>query len=109
MKIKTQPKFKTQPKYKAIRTGGYASKREAQYAAELERLKSNGEISGWLEQVPVKLPGGIKYVCDFMLIMADGTVKLVEIKGMETPAWKLKLRLLAECRPEIFARLEVVK
>jgi hypothetical protein len=102
-------KFKSVSKYGAKRTNGYASKLEAAYAGDLAVRKQHGEIVDWLEQVPVKLPGGIKYVCDFMLIMADGSVKFVETKGLATPTWKLKLRLLEECRPEVFARLEVVK
>ena len=101
--------FKTVNKYRAKRTGLYASKREAEYAAELQSKKRTGELLEFLEQVPVRLPGKIKYVVDFMLIMADGTVRFVEVKGVETPVYKLKLRLLEEARPEIFKLLEVVR
>lgn len=101
--------FRTVNKYSAKRTNGYASKREAAYAAHLGFLKLAGKVSDWLEQVPVKLPGGIKYVVDFMVIEPGGTIRFVEIKGFETAAWKMKLNLLQESRPEIFARLEVVK
>lgn len=102
-------KFRTVNKFGAKRTNGYASKLEAAYAVELATRKQLGEIVDWLEQVPVKLPGNTRYICDFMLIMADGSVRFVECKGMETPVWRLKLRLLEESRPEVFARLEVVK
>lgn len=96
-------------KFNAKRTNGYASKREAEYAEVLRRLKLEGEVLDWLEQVPVKLPGGIRYVCDFLVFWHDGKVTLVEIKGHETPEWKLKYRVLSEARPEIFKRLEVLK
>lgn len=96
-------------KFNAKRTNGYASKREAEYAEVLYRLKLEGQVLDWLEQVPVKLPGGIGYVCDFLVFWHDGRVTLVEIKGHETPEWKLKYRVLSETRPEIFKRLEVLK
>lgn len=97
-------------KYGAVRTNGYASKREAEYAAELGYRKAalNGDVLDWLEQVPVKLPGA-KYVVDFMVLKRDGTVELVEVKGVETAAWRAKMRALAELRPELFKRLVVVK
>lgn len=96
-------------KFGSRRTNGYASKRESEYAAVLQLQKQAGEVLDWLEQVPVRLPGGSKYVADFMVIARDGSVKFVEVKGMETQVWRLKMRQLAELRPEIFARLEVVK
>lgn len=101
--------FQPVSKYGAKRTNGYASKRESQYADELAFLKGAGQVSWWLEQVPIKLPGKAKYVADFLVCMADGRMRLVEIKGFETAAWKLKLRLLEEARPELFAILEVVR
>ena len=103
------PRFKSVNKYRNKRTGCYASKREAAYAAELGLLKLAGKVADWCEQVPVKLPGGSKYVVDFMVIDADGQVRFVEVKGVETAVFKLKLGLLEASRPEIFARLEIVK
>lgn len=102
--------FKSVQKYGAVRTGHYASKREADYAAELELRKRalNGDVLDWLEQVPIKLPG-TKYVVDFLVFHRDGSVSLVEVKGVETPVWKAKMRALAELRPELFKRLVVVR
>jgi uncharacterized protein DUF1064 len=96
-------------KYGAVRTNGYASKAEARYAAKLTALKASGAILDWLEQVAIKLPGGIRYVVDFLVIGLDGTVRFVEVKGYPTAAYKLKMRLLNELRPEIAKRLEVVR
>lgn len=103
--------FRSVPKYHAKRTNGYASKREAYYAGELRvrKLAPQADLADWLEQVPVRLSAGIKYVVDFVLIMRDGTVRFVEVKGVETDVWKLKMRLLEVERPEIWARLEIVK
>lgn len=100
--------FKQVNKFGAKRTNGYASKREAEYAAHLASEKAAGNILGWLEQVPIKLPGG-KYVADFLVLRLDGTVRLVEVKGVQTAVWKLKLRTLEQTAPEWFALLEVVR
>jgi hypothetical protein len=100
--------FKTKPKYGAKRVGRHASKREAAYAQQLQMQKDAGAIVDYLEQVPVLLPGGVKYVIDFAVIDLYGLVRFVEIKGFETAAWKIKMRLLADARPEIWKRLEVV-
>jgi hypothetical protein len=95
-------------KFGAKRTNGYASKREADYAGLLQLQKNTGVVLDWLEQVPIKLPG-TKYVVDFMVIYPGGKVKFVEVKGMETPAWRAKMRALAELRPDVYAMVEVVK
>jgi hypothetical protein len=97
-------------KFGAVRTNGYASKREAEYAADLGLRKAalNGDVLDWLEQVPIKLPG-CKYVVDFLVLKRDGSTELVEVKGHETAAWKSKMRALAELRPELFKRLTVVR
>lgn len=98
-------------KFNATRTEvkgrSYASKAEARYAASLHARKTAGEILGWLEQVPMHLPGGVKYVLDFLVFTADGQVVPVEVKGMETPAYKIKRRLIEEHYP--WMPVEVVK
>ncbi len=98
-------------KYGAVRTEvkgrKYASKAEGRYAASLHLRKAAGEILGWLEQVPFHLPGGVKYVCDFQIFEADGTVRFVEVKGFETAVWKVKAKQVAELYP--WLTVEVVK
>jgi hypothetical protein len=84
----------------------YASKREAAYAAQLANEKRAGKILGWIEQVPIRLPG-TKYVVDFVVFDADGTVRFVEVKGMETATWRAKMRALAELYP--WLEVEVVR
>lgn len=100
--------FQRVHKYRAKPTNGYASKREAAYADLLLTLKQAGQIIDWLEQVPIKLPGNNKYVVDFMVLDSTG-VRFIEVKGFMTPSFKIKLKLLAESRPEIYNRLEIVK
>jgi hypothetical protein len=69
---------------------------------------SNGDVADWLEQVPIKLSGSV-YRVDFLVFLRSGEVQFVEVKGAETPMWKAKMRELAATRPQLFARLLVVK
>lgn len=97
-------------KYKNQKTAGYDSKKEYSVAVDLLLRKNarNGDVLDWLEQVPIKLPGGLVYRCDFLVFMKDGTWELIEVKGFSTKTWKIKLALLKESRPELHKRLRVV-
>lgn len=90
-------------KFNAVRTEvagrSYASKAEAAYAKRLHVQKASGEILGWLEQVPMHLPGKTKYVLDFLVFTSSGEVIAVEVKGMETAVYKVKRRLVEEHYP----------
>lgn len=94
----------------------YHSKKEAGYAAELDLLKRAKEILDWGRQVKVsfnvcpdcaKLNDGnckdhpktkqfhlANYYVDFIVYYPDGIVEWVEVKGFETPEWKMKWRML---------------
>lgn len=75
----------------------YHSKKEAQYAAELDLLLRAGEIVGWRRQVrvPLEVNGEVvcRYVIDFVVEHKDGTKEYVEVKGYPTPLWKLKWKM----------------
>lgn len=77
----------------------YASKREAQRAQELDLMEKAGEIAGWLPQWPFRLAGGIKYVCDFLVLQNDGTWRAEDVKSAATrriAAYRMKRRLFRE-------------
>ena len=85
----------------------FDSKREARYYDELLLRVQGGEIVTFLRQVPFYLPGGTRYVCDFLEFHADGTVHFVDVKGIETPAFvKNKKQVEALYAP---VEIEVVK
>jgi len=75
----------------------YASRKEAKYAALLDLRKLAGEIREWTPQVRIPLVVNGEQVCvyvvDFEVVLADGSMELVETKGYPTEAWKLKRRL----------------
>ncbi|VVC76026.1 hypothetical protein AQUSIP_13270 [Aquicella siphonis] len=84
----------------------FASKLEWQYHTRLELQKKAGEVLFFLRQVPFHLPGGVKYVTDFVVFYADGNVRFIDIKGMETAQFKAKVKMVEALYP---VTIEVVK
>ena len=93
-------------KYKAVRTNGYASKKEANRAAELAILEKSGLIGPVTKQAAFNLlapaPGigyarALRYVADFRYIdLVTGKTVVEDVKGFRTPVYKLKKRLMAQ-------------
>lgn len=100
-------------KYGAVKKeyGGnkYDSKREAQHAANLDLMKRHGSVTNWERQV--KLPLAVEgvhicnYIIDFVVTYDNGKVEHQEVKGMETPTWKLKFKLAKALYPDINFRV----
>ena len=80
-----------------VGTRTYDSKAEAKRAAELDMLWKAGEIAWWLPQVPIPLPGGIKYFVDFQYYENPSmTVVWEDCKGMITKVSALKIKQVEE-------------
>ncbi|MGH8028037.1 MAG: DUF1064 domain-containing protein [Pseudoxanthomonas sp.] len=79
----------------------FDSKREAKYYSNLLLLVAAGEILYFLRQVPIHLPGGTKLVVDFQIFAADGQVRYIDVKGRETPVFRLKKREVEHAYPHI--------
>jgi hypothetical protein len=85
----------------------YDSKAELAFAQQLDRAKAAGEVVQYLRQVPFHLPGGVKYVCDFCIFESDGSIRWVDVKGVDTPMSKVKRKQVEELYAPIV--IEVVK
>jgi hypothetical protein len=84
----------------------FPSKLEGRYYQTLKlRLLAN-DIKYFLTQVPFRLPGGIKYVCDFMIVENDNSIRYVDTKGVETATFKLKKKQVEALYP---VKIEIVK
>ena len=93
-------------KYRAVRTGKYASKREANRAYELGLLLEAGWISDLREQVSFDLLSArpdlgysrpLRYVADFVYCdKADNQTIVEDVKGMETPVYRIKKRMMLQ-------------
>lgn len=77
----------------------FASKKEAEYYRQLLIRQRIGEVLFFLRQAPFHLPGEIRYIVDFVEFLADGTVHFVDVKGMETPIYKTKKKMVEAIYP----------
>lgn len=94
-------RYQNANKFGAVRQtyGGYSyhSKKEAQYAAELDwRIKAK-EVKEWSRQHKFEIYVGGKLICkyyiDFRVVLTDGSIEYVEVKGFSTDLWMLKWKL----------------
>lgn len=87
-------------KYHNKRSNGYASKHEERVARDLQVLADGGVITDLREQVAFTLvPGrngirGIKYIADFTWIDNQGWTHIGDAKGMKTPVYLLKKKMM---------------
>lgn len=87
-------------KYGNKRSNGFASKREARRAQELELLQRVGEITGLEYQVKYELipkQGDMRachYIADFRYTDKAGAVHVEDSKGFKTPAYIIKSKLM---------------
>lgn len=72
----------------------FDSKREAAYYARLVLLQQSGDVRFFLRQVPFHLPGGVRYVVDFLVVWKDGRLEFVDVKGYPTALYKAKKRIV---------------
>ena len=77
----------------------FDSKREARFYQRLKEQRLGGLVLFWLRQVPFHLPGGVKYLVDFEVFMADGAVRFIDVKGVRTKEYRLKKRLVESLYP----------
>jgi len=77
----------------------FASKKERKRYLELQDLKSAGDVLFFLRQIPLRLSGGVKYVCDYQVFWSDGIVSFEDVKGMRTPMYKLKKKQVEALYP----------
>jgi hypothetical protein len=87
----------------------YASKAEARYARYLDALVKAGEVRRWEPQVRVALKVNGRKVCDmvpdFAVWTKSGDMEYREVKGHQTPVWRLKLKLFAALFPNVVYRV----
>jgi len=92
--MKAQHKFHAKPtENDGIK---FASKKEANYYQSLKLMVRSGEVLFFLRQTPFHLPGSTKYVVDFTVFYANGTVEFIDVKGYVTPTCTLKVKQV-EC------------
>ena len=78
-------------KYNAERTSGFASRKEYNYARQLELRKQAHEIDFWLKQVRLPLPGQTEYRVDFVIFTQVANTALYELHWIEVKGYKVRL------------------
>lgn len=77
---------------------------ERDYADELDMRKLSGEVlEWWFDAVKLRLAGNTFYTTDFLVMLADGTLEIHEVKGgfIEDDA-AVKLKVAAASYPFVF-------
>jgi hypothetical protein len=77
----------------------FPSKLEWKLYKQLLLQQKAGEVLFFLRQVPFHLPGGVKYVLDFLVFYTNGEVKALDAKGMETDTFTLKKKMVEDLYP----------
>jgi len=77
----------------------FASKKEAKRYENLKMLQKGGAVLFFLRQTPFHLPGGIKYIADFIVFWSDGNVTIEDCKGFKTQQYKTKKKMVESLYP----------
>jgi hypothetical protein len=87
---------KKRSKYGAVRTQvdgiWFDSKREAERYLVLKMSREVGQVLWFARQARFLLPGPEEYVCDFIVVWADGRVTVEDSKGFRTKEYRHKRR-----------------
>lgn len=102
-------------KYKAVRTKidgiTFASKKEAEYYQYFKKLLLDGVIKDLkLQEKFVCTVKGVKictYIADFTCRDGHGKYRVFDVKGVQTPVFRLKKKLVEALYPDIV--IELVK
>lgn len=83
------------------------NKLELEYQRYLETLKMAGEVL-WheFERIKLKLANNTFYTPDFMVMMADGTLEIHEVKGFWEDDARVKIKVAADQFPFIFRAIK---
>lgn len=79
----------------------FQSIKEGEYYKGLRTLKAAGAITSFRLQVEYNMiVKGLlicKYIADFVVQYPDGHTEIVDVKGIKTPVFKLKAKLMIAC------------
>lgn len=77
----------------------FPSKLERAYYDQLKLRQKAGDVIFFLRQVPFDLPGGVKYLADYLVFLSDGSVEFVDCKGRDTPLSIVKRKTVESLYP----------
>ncbi len=97
-----QNKYRVAPKdQRTVQGITFASKAEMMAFQKLYMLQESGFVTKVELQPVFKFPMGFEYRADFRVTYASGDVEVIDVKGVETPVFKLKAKCMAHFFPEV--------
>ena len=104
--IKLQGENVSKSKYNSRKTVvdgiSFDSRAEADYYCQLKILLRAGKIDGFCRQARFVITEGnngekgTEYVTDFVVFYPNGTYRIVDVKGVKTEVFKLKIKIELE-------------
>lgn len=96
MRLRTKTKYNNV--WQEYKGKMYHSKREARYARDLDLRVKAKEIREWNTQVKIPLVVNKRKICsyiaDFVVVNNDYSLEIHEVKGVVTPVFRIKWKLL---------------
>lgn len=85
------------------RVPGEMNRLERDYAAHLHALQIAGEVYEYqFDAVKLRLADKTFYTPDFLIMLADGTIEIHEVKGHWEDDARVKIKVAAEMFPFVF-------
>ena len=88
----------------------FDSRKEADYYSALKLQLRAGLIKGFCRQPRFPLTENslraVEYVSDFIVFNNDGTADIIDVKGMETDVFRLKMKQMRERFPKLEVKLK---
>jgi len=78
---------------------GFALKKGSRALFRVKAIAENLGHKFFLRQIPFYLRGNVRYVCDFQIFWANGTVTFEDFKGMKPPTYKAKKKMVEAIYP----------
>lgn len=112
--IKIPKKSKSKYNSRKVNVDGilFDSQAEANFYYRLKLLLRAGEIEGFCRQARFVITEGkngekgTEYVTDFIVFLPGGKYRIVDVKGVKTDTFKLKIKCLREKYPKLNVELE---
>lgn len=89
----------------------FDSKKEAKFYVTLKKLKEDGFVTEFVMQPVYILQEGYKrgkrsiqpitYKADFLVTYADGTIQIVDCKGVKTEVYRIKKKIFEYRYPDL--------
>ncbi len=106
------PKSKYNSRKTVIDGISFDSQAEADYYCQLKLLARAGKIDGFCRQARFIITEGkdgekgTEYVTNFVVFYPNGSYRIVDVKGVKTDVFKLKIKCLREKYPKLKIELE---